>query len=137
VKVLKYREDSFSFNLAKLYVEQKDYKKAMPLLVQTKYDDLLHNLGAKTMLAKMYYELSEWNALDNLLESFKMYVARKKDIGYHKENYMNIIFFFKKITKINPYDKEELKELENQIIDTEILTEREWLLKRVRILMRN
>ncbi|MGK0388307.1 MAG: hypothetical protein ACI94Y_001035 [Maribacter sp.] len=117
-------------------MEKKDYEKAMPLLVQTKYDDLLYNLGAKTMLAKMYYELSEWNALDNLLESFKMYITIKKDIGYHKENYMNIISFFKKITKINPYEKEELKELENQIIHTKVLTEREWLVKRVKIMMK-
>lgn len=130
----KTRADSFNFNLAKFYFEKKDYEKAMPLFIQTKYDDLLHNLGAKTMLSKMYYELSEWNALENLLESFKMYVSRKKDIAYHKENYMNIISFFIKMTKINPYDKEEIKELKAQIENTKILTEREWLLERVELL---
>jgi hypothetical protein len=80
------REDSFSFNLAKFYFEKKDYETVMPLLIQTKYDDLLHNLGAKMMLVKMYYELKEFDALENLLESFKTYILRKRDIGYHKEN---------------------------------------------------
>ncbi|MGK0390935.1 MAG: hypothetical protein ACI94Y_003695 [Maribacter sp.] len=65
------KEDSFNFNLAKFYFEKKDYGTVMPLLIQTKYDDVLHNLGAKMMLVKMYYELKEFDALENLLEIFK------------------------------------------------------------------
>jgi hypothetical protein len=53
--------------LAKLFFKKRDYDKAMPLLVQIKYDDILHNLSAKLMLAKMYYELDEINTLENLL----------------------------------------------------------------------
>lgn len=124
-------EDSFYFNLAKFYFEKRDYKKAMPLLIQTKYDDLLHNLGAKTMLSKMYYELQEWSALDHLLDSFKVYISRKKDIGYHKENYMNIINFIKKLTQINSYDKKAIEILKSNIAATKILTEREWILEQL------
>lgn len=133
----KTREDSFNYNLAKFHFEKKDYQKTMPLLIQTKYDDLLHNLGAKTMLAKMYYELSEWDALDNLLDSFRVYISRKKDIGYHKENYTNIISFFKKMVKINQYEKEALFDLKSQITTTKILTEREWLLNQIEALIQN
>lgn len=125
------KEDSFNFNLAKFYLEKKDYKTVMPLLIQTKYDDLLHNLGAKMMLVKMYYELEEIDALENLLESFKTYILRKKDIGYHKENYLNIIAFVKKLIHINPYDRKELKTLGKDIEQTKILTEKKWLLHQV------
>lgn len=127
----KTREDSFNFNLAKFYFETSDYEKAMPLLVQTKYDDLLHNLGAKSTLAKMYYELSEWDALEHLLESFRVYILRKKDIGYHKEIYLNLIHFIKKIIHTNTFDKNELLELKKEITNTKLLAEREWILERV------
>ncbi len=83
------------------------------------------------MLAKMYYELKEWEALENLLESFKTYISRKKDLGYHKENYLNIISFVKNIIHFNPHDKEERETLVQKINETEILTEKKWLLEQV------
>lgn len=127
----KYRWDSFHFNLAKFHFEKREYDKAMPLLVQTKYDDLLHVLGARTMLAKMYYELSEWDTLDSLLESFKTYIQRKENIGYHKENYLNIISFIKKIAHLNPFDTKGIETLRREIQGTVTLTERTWLLRKL------
>ncbi len=127
----KTREDSFNYNLARFHFEKKDYDTTMPLLLKTKFDDLLHNLGAKTMLAKMYFELKEWDALDNLLESFRVYINRKKDIGYHKENYMNIISFIKKLTQLQPYEKSYSITLEQQILSTQSLTEKEWLIQQI------
>ncbi len=127
----KSREPFFSYNLAKYYFELKDYKKAMQLLLQMEYDDLLHNLTAKTMLAQMYYELSEWTTLDNLLSSFKIYIYRKKVLGYHKENYLKFISFTQKLIQVNRYDKEQVAKLKSEILNTKITAEKEWLLLQV------
>lgn len=128
------REDSFHFNLAKFYFETNNYEKAMPLLIQTKYDDVYHNLAAKSTLAKMYYELSEWDALEHLLESFKVYILRKKDIGYHKENYLKMIFFVKRIIHLNSMNKDQLMELKREVIAAEVVAEREWILEQIGLL---
>ncbi len=127
----KTREDSFSYNLAIFYYKKKEYKKTMPILIQTKFDDLHHSLGAKSMLAKMYYELSEWDALDSLLDSFKIYIFRKKDIGYHKDIYNNFISILKKLTTILPNDKEGIKSIKEEIEETKVLAEKKWLLEQI------
>ena len=99
-----YLEDEHRGNMvtycqAKLHFEKKEYSKAMRLLNQVEYNDILMNLNAKTMLLKMYYEKEEIDALDSLLDSIGIYLRRKKVMSYHKSNYKNIIRFTKKIVE--------------------------------------
>jgi tetratricopeptide (TPR) repeat protein len=124
----KHREASFNYNLAKYYYEVGNYKEAMFLLQQMEYDDLLHTMGAKIILAKMYYELSEVESLDSLIKSAQAFIYRKKVLGYHKEVYLSIFGIFKKLMSINPHDKSALKQLENEISTTKQLPEKDWLL---------
>ncbi|MBI1225940.1 MAG: hypothetical protein GC192_11955 [Bacteroidetes bacterium] len=124
----KHREDLVHFNLARLNFERKNYKKAMQLFATLDYDDILMNLVAKTMLLKMYYELDEFSALDSLIGSMKTYLQRKKVMGYHKDNYKNIIQYTKKMLKMAHYDKEQIQKLKQEIEATNPLTERKWLL---------
>ncbi len=124
----KHREDLVHFNLARLNFEKKNYKKAMQLFAMLDYDDILMNLVAKTMLLKMYYELDEFNALDSLLGSMKTYLQRKKVMGYHKDNYKNIIQYTRKMLKLTHYDKEQIQKLKLEIEAANPLTERKWLL---------
>jgi hypothetical protein len=126
-----HREGSLNFNLAKYYYETGDYVRAMPLLSQMEYDDVLHNLGAKVLLAKMYYELEEWTALDNLLSSTVIYIRRKKVLGYHRENYLHIAQLMDKMTKINWYDAREAGLFRQKVLDTPVLTERQWFLEQI------
>lgn len=126
-----HREGSLNFNLAKYYYETGDYARAMPLLRQMEYDDVLHNLGAKVLLAKMYYELEEWAALDNLLSSTVIYIRRKKVLGYHRENYLHIAQLMDKMTRINWLDKREAGLFRQKVLDTPVLTERQWFLEQI------
>lgn len=123
-----YRESIVHYSMAKLYFEKKDYGQAMPLLHQVEYDDILMTLNARTMLMKMYYELDEFNALDSLLESMRMYMRRKKVIGYHKANFKNIIHLTKKLANVNPYEQKHTKQLQAEIESANPLTEKKWLL---------
>ncbi|MEM1323526.1 MAG: hypothetical protein AAGG75_24890 [Bacteroidota bacterium] len=128
-----HREGSYCFNLARYYFEQDDYQQAMPLLLQMEHSDLLHNLSAKTLLAKMYFRLEETEALDNLLTSFKRYIQRKKGLGYHRENYLNIIGFIRKLMSLGIYDEEKRRGLYEDISNTKNLTEKEWLLQQLKV----
>lgn len=129
------RDGIFAFNLANLYFAQKDYEQVITLLHRAQIDDLLLNLNVKTMLAKTYYELDEEDVLYSLLDSFKMFVIRKKGLGYHKDNYLNIIKFMKRLLTISPYDKEKLKKLDEQIRATRVLTEKRWLIEKLKDLL--
>lgn len=90
------------------------------------------NLAAKTILLKIYFETEEYDLLDAHLEAMKNYIRRKKVIGYHRKNYQNLIRFTKKLVAFNPFDKEEIQKLRQEIEGVDILTERGWLLGRLK-----
>ena len=125
-----YRESMYSFNLARLEYSRKNYTSALLLLQKSLYKDLLLNLAAKTVVLKIYYELDEFDKLDAHLEAMRTFIRRKKVIGYHQENYLNLIHFTKKLMERNPYDKEELKNLREEMVSTKAVAEKEWLLER-------
>lgn len=128
-----YRESYFNYSLACYYYELGDYRQAMPLFLKIDDVDLIHNLSAKTMLAKMYYELQELDALEHLLSSFKAYIYRKKVLGYHRDNYLSMIKLMHKLMALQPYAKAEKQKFKEEIENTKMSPkEKEWLLTQVR-----
>ncbi|MCP4441317.1 MAG: hypothetical protein GY810_20620 [Aureispira sp.] len=125
------RETYVHHSLSKWHFEQKQYDEAMLLLQQADYDDLLLNLSSKIMLLKIYYELSEYEVLDALLNSFKTFLSRKKLLAYHKENYRNVIRLTNKLVNVNPFSKTAKAKLRQEIEQTKVLTERAWLLQQL------
>jgi hypothetical protein len=124
----KHQESSYLFNLASLYFRKPDYDRALKLLTQAEFDDLLHNLDARRMLLRIYFDLGEIDALDSLLDSFSIFLRRRRDIGYLRQNYLNLIRFTKKLLQVPQGDKDTRKKLRVEIEATKALAEREWLL---------
>ena len=126
------RDNNWRYNLAFFNFQQQKYKSAMQLLLQVEFKDVLYNLDARRILLKSYYELGEYNALDSLLDSFLQYIHRQKDIGYHRENNLNLVRFVKKIIHSRLEDKQIIHQLINEIAATNRLAEREWLLEKLK-----
>lgn len=129
----KYRSNYVDYNTAKLWYAQKKHKEAMLKLIKVEYDDLFLNLDVKVLLLKIYYELKEFDVLESHINSFQKYVQRKKLIGYHQENYLNIILLTKKLVELNPHDLQEKKKLKSKILATKALGERNWLLNQIEV----
>lgn len=127
----RYRADYINYNLARLYFARKNYGDALQLLNQVEYHDVFVAADARTLLLKTYFELDEYNALDALLESFKQFVTRRKELAYHKENYLNTIKFTRYLLNLNWGDTEKIEALANKIQQTQILTEKNWLLEKL------
>lgn len=127
----KYRNDYINYNLARLYFARKDYGNALQLLNQVEYHDVFVAADARTLLLKTYFELDEYDALDALLDSFKQFVTRRKELAYHKENYLNTIKFTRYLLNLNWRDKSRKEALSKKIQDTKILTERTWLMEKL------
>lgn len=123
-----YREATFSFNFAKLEYERRNLDAAVLLLQKADYKDVLLNLAAKTLLLKIYFEQDEMRLLDSHLSAMLRFVKRKKIIGYHKENYQNLVILTLKLIELNRYDKAAVEAMKLTIETTEPLTERPWLL---------
>lgn len=125
------RETYKHFNTAKLAFDKGDFVKAMDLLLQVEYDELLLNIDSKVILLKIYYQENELAALEALLDSFRMFLHRQKGLAYIKTNYVNLILFIKKLLIIT--DKQAIKKLKEEINDTKQLAERKWLLEQLEL----
>ncbi len=52
-------------------------------------------------------------------------------LAYHRNNYVNIIRYIRKLAHSNTYDKEAIGQLRREIEQEEVLTERDWLLQQL------
>jgi len=126
------RENAVSFNLASLYFYQKKYDKVIELLSTVEYEDFSYNLNSKTILLVTYYETDEFDPLDFLMESFRAYLNRHKEIPENRRKlYFNLIKFTKKLTKIFPGDKKALKKLKDEVKNTKGIASADWLLEKI------
>jgi hypothetical protein len=130
-----YRESAFSFNLARLEYVQKHFNIVLELLQKVNYRDTFVNLAAKTLLLKTWYELDELDTLQSHLDAMRNFIHRKRVLGYHRTNYLNIIKYTDKLLNVNRLDKKEVIKLNEIIAQEENLTEKEWLLEKVAILL--
>ncbi|MCB0572165.1 MAG: hypothetical protein KDC66_20505 [Phaeodactylibacter sp.] len=126
-----YRESSFSFCLARLEFARQHYEQALPLLQKANYRDPLLNLAAKTLLIKIYYETEEFSLLQAHLEAMRNYIRRKKVIGYHRTNYLNITHYARKLMALAPFDKAGARKLAEAIRGEDVLTEKAWFLEQL------
>ena len=124
-----YRESAFSYNLARLEYESGHHENVLELLQKANYRDPLLNLAAKTLLLKTYYDLSEHDLLQSHLDAMRNYIHRKRVIGYHRTNYLNIIRFAEKLMRLNTIDKKEVEALRQALEQEEVLSEKSFFQK--------
>ena len=125
------RESAYSYLLAFLCYSTKDYKAALQALYNVVFTNWTYHAGAKVIQVRIYYELNETDVMEALLNSMKAYLSRKEQLGYHRDNYENIVRLFRKLMNLNPYDKKE-KEAFRKELESSKVTEKEWLLDRVK-----
>ncbi|MBI5914848.1 MAG: hypothetical protein HY842_05685 [Bacteroidetes bacterium] len=125
----KHRESMYSFNLARLAYERRSHGAALRLLQKSEYADLLLNLAAKALVLKIFYETGELDALDSHLSAMQKFIRRKKVMGYHRENYLNLVLFTKKL--METHEKPGLAALRQEIEGTKSVAEKEWLMGEV------
>lgn len=125
------RENAFQYNLAVYYFHKPDYDQALVLLNQVVFEDLLYNLNSRSMLLRIYYERELFDVLESHLDSFATFIRRKEQLGYHRDNYLNLINFVRQLLRIPPGEKEALQTLRDHVNETQALAEKKWLLAQI------
>jgi len=130
-----YRDNAITFNLAQLYFYKKEYSKVISQLNQVEYDDMTYNLNSKTLLMASYFELDEMEALNSLLDTFRVYLNRNKNIPQvRRKHYINTINIVRKLSRIKSGDKKEIEKLEKEIESTQGIVSKNWILEKLTIL---
>jgi hypothetical protein len=129
---VKYRENALSFNLAQLYFYKKEYHRVIQMLQQVEYDDLSYHLNSKSFLMGSYFELDEMEALISLLDSFRVYLNRNKNIpNSRKTHYLNMIKVVKKLAKIIPGDSKQIEKLKKEIVELNAIASKGWIMEKI------
>ena len=123
------RENVYRFNRAIFhYLSGEDFQQVPKLLQSFDFTDVYMNLHAREMLLRSYFELEEWQSLASLCDSFSTYLRRKKDLGYHRKTFLNLIKFIRQAMKPGAMQGKKAKKLAAKIRSAEYVAGREWLL---------
>ncbi len=121
----KFRENALHYNLAELYYYTGRLDEAQQQLQDVAFSDLNYYLGARVMLAKIFYETDAEESLLSLLASFTIFLKRNKEISNDlRHTYLN---FCKLLFQVVKQPKNRLGEILPLIQSTELLTDRNWL----------
>ncbi len=128
-----YRENAVTFNLARLYFFQKRFEKVVSLLHAVEYEDVSYNLGSKGLLLQAYYEIDEIEPLYSLMDAFRTYLSRHKDIPQkRRRNYFNLISFIKKMSNVIAGDKKAVEKLRKEFDKLDgIAASKSWILEKI------
>lgn len=113
---------------AKLHFAQGDFDATLELLTQVEFDNVFLSMDAKTMLLKIYYERGHYEALEALLTSFNRFLERKSILAYQRKIHKNMIKLTSKLLYLPNHEKTKIEQLRQEIIQTNPLTEKPWLL---------
>ena len=131
----RFRENAVTFNLAQLYFYKKEYPKVITQLNQVEYEDITYNLNSKTLLMASYYELDEIEALNSLLDTFRVYLSRNNKIpAARRKHYLNTISIVRKLAKIRPGDHKEITKLEHEVETTQGVVSKNWIMEKLEAL---
>lgn len=125
------RDNIYRYALAGFHFRRSEYRAVLELLREVDFSDIFIQLDARKMLLRSYFELGEWLSLASLLDSFKAFLLRQKNLGYHRESYLSLVKFTKKLAKTVHARRSKRAALATEIRASEAVAEREWLLAKL------
>jgi hypothetical protein len=98
----------------------------------------MYTLSSKALLLSTYYELNEWEPLNYLLDSFKVYLHRaQKDLSEIQHiSYINLINYTRKLAKVKAENSPLNPALLNEIESNSKLFSKAWLIEKGRELVK-
>lgn len=126
-----YRDSLYAINMARLAYQKKEFGEALLMLQRSEYKEAMLAMAAKTLQIKIYFESGEIDLLDSHLKATAAFIRRKKMMGYHRDNYLNLLQFTRKMVESNPFDREERRQLFDLAQQTRPMAEKEWLLEQL------
>lgn len=129
------RESTKSYCLARLAFFKEDFRSAIHHLAHVEFNSVVTTINSKVMQLFSYYELEEDDALDSLINSFRVYLNREKSISKNrKTSYKNLLHYTKKISRINPNDIQKINKLKTALESDDNVVSKAWLLNKLEAL---
>jgi hypothetical protein len=127
------RENTYTFNLARVYRFQKKFDQVLELLQNVEYEDIGVNLISKMMLLITHYERNDFEVLNSFIDSFRVFLNRHKNIPQQrKASYLNLLKYTRRLTKVHLRGKAAVAKLRDEIAAGKAnIVNHEWLLEKL------
>lgn len=123
-----FQVDFYRYCIAELHFGRREFQLVLRTLRYVQIRDPLTNLRARILQIKAAYELQEFQQVEYQLDNLRQLLRRKKDLAYHKGQYVEFERLTRRVLQARPDDKAQWKKLRNEIASFKGLVEREWLL---------
>jgi len=116
-----------------LYFHTKDYRKVLANLNKVEFIDVQDRFFARTLTARSYYELNEFESLLLYIDSSLHFLVNNPSVSGIQRKYNHSFFkYLKKIIYIKEnVNNEEIHILRNEIEKNEEITNKKWLLEKL------
>lgn len=116
---------------ALLAFHQQNYTETLQELLSFDFNDVYNYTEHKVLLVKTYFELEEWELLENLFNSFRVYLTRDKVIPVHfQKPYLNFIRFTERLMREKVSYSPDYKAIKLAVLAAEHIIDKEWLLNK-------
>ncbi len=127
------RQNTYAFNLARVYRFQKKHDEVLDLLQNVEYEDIGVNLISKLTLLITHYERKDHEVLSSFIESFRVFLNRHKNIPQQRRlSYLNLLKYTRRLVRLAPGDKNAVVKLREEISrEKAAIVNHEWLLEKL------
>lgn len=127
-----FRESGMALSRAQLAFYLGEFEHVLSFLQNVQFKEFGYNTTVKSLQLAAYYELDEYELLEDMSISFKKYLKRQHRLSLNrKDHFYNLISFVRQLSKMNPRKTNELLKLRNEIQTTKGLASKTWLLEKV------
>jgi len=112
-----YLNDNMLYNLAAamLHFETKNYNNVLNNLVEVPFGHINQNLTARSLIAKTYFEMKEYDLLDTHLKAYEIYLRRQTEISEQlKQVNLNFVSAVKKLA-LAQFDQKAMASLQKDL----------------------
>lgn len=127
------RQNTYAFNLARVYRFLKKHDEVLDLLQNVEYEDIRINLISKLTLLITHYERKDHEVLDSFIESFRVFLNRHKNIPQQRRRaYLNLLKYTRRLIRLRPGDTAAIQKLRTEVIrEKSAMVNFEWLLEKL------
>lgn len=130
-----YRENAITYNMANLRFHEKKYDDVIPLLIHVAYKDINYALVCKILLLKTYFEMRELDAFHSLLESFRLFITRTRDLSAtQRKKYLDLLSIMRKLAKMEFSNPTSISNFKKKIKAKDIIADKVWILDKLEML---
>jgi hypothetical protein len=132
----KHREHLVNYCRALLHHGRGELRKALRLLHTVDFPDVYFDMGTKTLLMKIYYELDDQEGLESVIHTFRAALHRNRLISaYQRKVHLNLIRFVYKLSSLRikaitmgpAAFRRQVASLRKQIETTQAISNINWL----------